>query len=253
MRDRVERLHATQGFLGSVVQLMDVELPIPDYSTVSRRQGGLEPELRPAPASVPRPVAIDSTGLKVYGVGEWYLRKHGMRRGRRRIWRKLHLGVDETTKEIVAVDLTTSQIHDSHQLPDLLDRTPDDVAQVSGDKAYDCRGCYASILERGAEPTIPPRRRARLCRDAEPPLPKAARDRVLRRIAAHRRYNWRVTSGATRQSLAENAVSRFKALVGVKLTARTFENQRIEALVKCGVLNRVSVLGLPRSERIQLG
>ena len=83
---------------------MNVELPVPDYPTVSRRQGALEPELRPAPARVPRHVVIDSTVLKVYGAGEWYLRKHGMQRGGPRIWRKLHLGVDETTKEIVAVE-----------------------------------------------------------------------------------------------------------------------------------------------------
>lgn len=61
---------------------------------------------------------------------------------------------------------------------------------------------------------------------------------------------WRTVSGATRQSLAENAVSRFKALVGVKLTARGFENQRVEALVKCRVLNRMASLGLPISERV---
>ena len=135
----------------------------------------------------------------------------------------------------------------------MLDQTTGDVAQVSGDKAYDNRACYEAILARQAEPTIPPRRRARLCRDADPPPPKAARDKVLHHIAANGRYNWRVTSGATRQSLAENAVSRFKALVGVKLTARIFENQRIEALVKCSVLNRMTALGLPRSERVLQG
>lgn len=81
-------------------------------------------------------VVIDTTGLKVFGAGEWYVCKHGMGRGRRRTWRKLHLGVDEASKENVSVDLTTSGIHDGRRLPELLERTPFDLYQVSADKAY---------------------------------------------------------------------------------------------------------------------
>ncbi|NIW86593.1 MAG: IS5 family transposase [Gammaproteobacteria bacterium] len=110
-------LRATEGFLASVVKLMGVELPVPDYSTVSRRQTGLEVGLRVASGARPRHVVVDTTGLKVFGAGEWYVRKYWMGRGRRRIWRKLHVGVDETTKEIVVVDLTPSNIHDARQLP----------------------------------------------------------------------------------------------------------------------------------------
>lgn len=110
-------LRATQGSLESVVRLMGVELPVPDYTTMGRRQGGLELALGTAHAKPPRHVVIDTTGLKVFGAGEWYMRKHGMERGRRRKWRKLHLCVDERTKEIVAVDLTTSGTHDSPHLP----------------------------------------------------------------------------------------------------------------------------------------
>ena len=120
-------LRSTQGFLESVVALMGVDLPVPDYTTVSRRQARLQPKLRSSCGTGPRHVVIDSTGLKVLGAGEWYVRKHGMGRGRRRIWRKLHLGVDETTKEIVAVDLTTSGVHDSPHMPAVLDRVSDQV------------------------------------------------------------------------------------------------------------------------------
>lgn len=127
-------LRATQGFLESVVKLMGVELPIPDYTTVSRRQAGLVVGLGLAPGTQPRHVVIDTTGLKVYGAGEWYVRKHGMGR---RTWRKLHVGVDESTEEIVVVDLTTSNLHDGRRLPELLERTPGEIAQVSAEKAYD--------------------------------------------------------------------------------------------------------------------
>ncbi len=104
-------LRATQGFLSSLLELLRLEPPVPDYSTLSRRQGSVVPSLSVGPGVRPRHVGLDATGLKVYGAGEWHVRKH--RRGRRRAWRKLHLGVDETTKEIVAVEVTPGRIHDS--------------------------------------------------------------------------------------------------------------------------------------------
>ena len=152
----------------------------------------------------------------------------------------------EKTKEIVAVDLTTSGVHDSPHLPVLLEQVSGDVNQVSGDRAYDSGRCYEAILARDAVPTIPPRRKSRLSGAKDPPPFRAARDAVLRRIQEEGRYGWRTSSGATRQSLAENAVSRFKALVGIKLTSRKLDSQRTEALVKRRVLNRMPSLGLPQ-------
>jgi hypothetical protein len=100
-------------------------------------------------------VVIDATGLKVYGAGEWHVRKH--RVSRRRRWRKLHVGVDERTKEIVAVDLTESRVHDSQRVSALLQQIPDPIEQVSGDGAYDTRACDEAVLQRGATPTFVPR------------------------------------------------------------------------------------------------
>jgi len=112
---------------------MRLTLPIPDYSTVSRRQGELEVHVSPTLPSGARHVVIDATGLRVYGTGEWHVYKH--RVSRRRTWRKLHLGIDESTKEIVAGELTGSRLHDSQPLPALLDQIPDPIGQVSGDGA----------------------------------------------------------------------------------------------------------------------
>ena len=111
------------------------------------------------PWKSPRHIVIDATGLKVYGAGEWHVRQH--RVSRRRTWRKLHLGIDETTKEIVAVELTGSRIHDSQPLPALLEQIADPIDQVSGDGADDTRACYEAVLERGATPVFVPRRTAR--------------------------------------------------------------------------------------------
>ena len=200
-----------------------------------------------------RQVVTDTTGLKVFRAGEWYVRKHGLGRGRRPIRRTLHLGINGTSEEIVAVDLTKSGVHDSPHMPAVLDRVADEVRQVSGDRAYDSGTCYRAILERGAVSTIPPRRNARLSTAKDPPAFGRERDAVVRRVKEEGRYPWRTVSGATRQSLTENAVSRFKALVGVKLAARVFENQQVEALVKCRVLNRMASLGLPISKRVLQG
>ena len=241
-------LRSTQGFLASLVELMALELPVPDYSTVSRRQGALEAAPRVRPGNGPRHIVIDSTGLKIYGAGEWYARKH--RRGRRRTWRKLHVSVDETTKEIVAADITSSNVHDSRIFAALLDQVPGDIGQVSGDGAYDTRACYEAALERGAIVTIPPRRKAKNRPSSGGEEWRAIRNATLQQIRELGRYEWRARSSSTRQSLAENAMSRFKRLLGTGLSARGFDNQRTEAGVKCVVLNRMTSLGMPDSVRV---
>jgi hypothetical protein len=150
----------------------------------------------------------------------------------------------------VAVEITASHVHDSLMLPPLLTQIPGTVGQVSGDGAYDTKACYASIGKRGAKATIPPRRNAKLmkCSNLSPKL--AIRDANLRQIQQQGRYAWRVASGSTRQSLAENAVFRFKTIFGPKLQARRFDNQKAEGLMKCDILNRMRSLGMPVSERI---
>lgn len=91
-------------------------------------------------------MVVDSTGIKVYGEGEWKVRQHGY--CRRRTWRKLHSGVDESTNEIVAAVVTTNDFKDSQVLPDLLDQVEEEIEQVSADGADDRRNCYAAIKQR---------------------------------------------------------------------------------------------------------
>jgi len=197
---------------------MELDLPVPDYSTMSRRQAALDVNLPVERREDAGHVVVDATGVKIYGAGKWHVRKHGA--GQRRTWRKLHLGIDETTKEVVAVDVTASRVHDSRRLPGLLSMVPGRVGQVSGDCAYDTRACYESILDFDAAPTIPPRRSARCSDGADPPIWRSVRDATIRAIREQGRYRWRVSSGCTRQSLAENAFSRFKALFGGELSSR---------------------------------
>jgi Transposase DDE domain len=241
-------LRAAQGFLSSVVELMQLTLPLPDSSTVSRRQGGLSVRSTATPWRSLRHIVSDATGLKVYGAGEWRVYQH--RVSRRRTWRKLHLGVDERTKEIVAVELTGSRVHDSQPLPALLAQIPDPIDQVSGDGAYETRACYDAVLERGATPVFVPRRTAQLATATDPAGWRATRNGILQQIAVHGRSTWRRLSGYTRQSIAEHARFRFKRLFGGQLWARGLRTQRVAAMVKCATLNRMTQLGMPETVRM---
>ena len=241
-------LRATQGFVSSVMSLMRLDLPVPNYSTICRRQGALRVSVSAAWHNNPRPIVIDATGLRVYGAGEWPVQKH--RGSQRRLWRKLHLGVDEHTKEIVAVEMTASHVHDSQMLPSLLKQMYGKVDQVSGDGAYDTKACYQFIGQRGAKATIPPRRHARQRRCENSLETRDTREATLREIQSQGRYAWRVVSGCTRQSVAENAVFRFKSIFGARFRARRFDNQRVEGWITYMVLNRMVNLGMPVSERI---
>jgi hypothetical protein len=148
------------------------------------------------------------------------------------------------------VELAESRIHDSQPLPSLLEQIPDPINQVSGDGAYDTRACYEAVLQRGAPPTSVPRRTAQPCATKGPTEWRAARNRILQQIEAQGSSAWRVLSGATRQSIAENTMYQFKTLFGGRLWARKLDTQRTEARVKCSVLNRMTQLGMPETVRV---
>ena len=149
------------------------------------------------------------------------------------------------------MEVTGSHVHDSRILPSLLTQISGKVCQVSGDGAYDTKACYESIGQRGAKATIPPRRNAKRMKCPNSPQMLAIRDANLRQIQQQGRYAWRIASGCTRQSLAENAVFRFKCIFGLNLRARRFDNQKAEGMIKCDILNRMRSLGMPVSERIE--
>ena len=137
----------------------------------------------------------------------------------------LVLGIDERTKEIVAVEFPESRVHDSRPLPSLLEQIPDPIDQVSGDGAYDTRACYEAVLERGATPTFVPRRTAQPYPTKDPIGWRAARNHVLLQIKEQGRSAWRVISGCTRQNIAENTMFRSKRLFGGQLWARNLARQ----------------------------
>lgn len=144
-----------EGLAGSIVRLMGLALSIPDHTLLSRRAKTLTVQIPRHQRAGPVHVVVDSTGLKVYGEGEWKVRRHGA--GKRRTWRKVHLAVDADGKDALALEVTTEQWTDSEVFAGLLDPIEGTVAQVDGDGAYDTRGVYAAAGERSAQVAVPPR------------------------------------------------------------------------------------------------
>lgn len=238
-------LRATQGLVASLIELLQLDIQSPHYSTLSRRQSGLAVQLKAQRPTGHCHVVVDATGLKVYGEGEWKVRQHGY--SKRRTWRKLHLAADSESHSILACVVTTHDIHDGEVMDDLLSQTDADIKQVSADGAYDKQACYDSIERHHAKAVIPPRRDARIKQHGNKQAPPLQRDENLRQIRREGRKQWKINQDYHRRSLAETAIFRFKTLFGEHLQAHLFEHQATECFIKCQVLNRMSALGMPDS------
>jgi hypothetical protein len=233
-------LRSTQGLVSSVLRLLGVDLPAPHYSTLSRRAASLEVKL-PRLSRGPLHLAVDSTGVKLYGEGEWKVRLHGA--DKRRTWRKLHLAVDHRTQEAVACSMSEQYVLDRKELPGLLGEVEGEVAEVLGDGAYDFHGCYKAVHARGARSVIPPKKRARVRGGPE----FADRDAAVLRGREVGRDEWKREAGYHRRSLAETAMMRLKAIFSDKLKAREWRRQATELRVRCAAMNRMTQLGMPQS------
>jgi hypothetical protein len=229
-------------------KLAFADLPVPNYTTLCRRARELDVVLPALRSSEPLHLVVDSTGLKMFGEGEWKVRKHGY--SKRRTWRKVHLAMDVNTGQICAALMTHQDVGDAEVLPDLLDQIPagTPIAVVGGDGAYDTRQCHGVIAAREATPSIPPR-------DGAAPWPTrtpgaAWRNNALDVIGRSSRRDWKISSGYHRRSLAETLMYRLKVLTGRSLAARTIGAQATEVAIRAGVLNRMATLARPQSVRI---
>ena len=239
-------LRQTEGLMASVITLMDLTISAPDHTTISRRAGTL-PVIQPASVrDGPLHLLIDSTGLQVYGAGQWLEAKHGAKS--RRKWRKLHLAVDAANGMIVAQTLTDQDLDDPSQVAPLLDQIGGGIARVTADGAYDGAPTYATITAHGdeIEVVIPPRSTA-IPSDELGPL--AQRDRHIEMINERGRLAWQKATDYGRRSLVETTMGRYKALIGPRLRARGLPAQQTEATIGVAVLNRTLAAGRPNSVR----
>lgn len=237
-------LRQALGMVQSLLKLAQLDWPVPDFSTLCRRQKTLQVQLRYRPSTQPLNLLVDSTGIKFLGEGEWKRKKHGAEY--RRAWRKVHLGVDAQTLEIRAIEVTSDAIGDAPMLPELLAQIPanEPIASVSADGAYDTRGCLDAIALRGAQALIPPRKNASIWKRSSPG--SASRNEAVRSCKRFGWRIWKVWSGYHRRSLVETTMHCFKRL-GERVTARTFERQVVELHIRVALLNRFSQLGRPQT------
>jgi hypothetical protein len=240
-------LRQTEGLIGSILQLLGLDLPVPDHSTLSRRAETLEVP-RSKAGSAPVHLLVDSTGLRLWGPGEWLIEKHGTKR--RRAWRVLHLATDADTGRIVASVLTDKDADDGSQVGTLLDQVDGPVASVTGDGAYDRDDVYAEVAARHPEAAVvvPPRANAVPSEAAE--TAPTQRDRHLRCLAQRGRMGWQKASGYNWRALVEADISRWKRVIGDGLRFQTDGRQASEVAIAANVLNRMLELGRPEYVRI---
>ena len=237
-------LRQTTGFVESLLKRVELDWSVPDFSTLCRRQKTLSVAIPYKGSAGPLHLLVDSTGIKAEGEGEWNARKHGC--PKRRLWRKIHIGVDEETLEIRAIEVTSSSIGDAPMLPDLLSQIPPDqeLGSVTADGAYDTRKCHDAIAARNAHAVIPPRKNAKMWK---PDTAGAkARNEAVRSSKYLGRALWRNLTGYHRRSRVETKMHCVK-LLGQRLSARDFDRQVAEIQIRAAILNGFTALGIPRT------
>jgi len=198
-----------------------------------------------------RHIVCDSTGLKVYGEGEWKVRTHGI--SKRRTWRKLHLQTDEATGEIVVCGASENSVSDDEMFVEMLAENEEEIEQISADGAYDRRRVYQAIDERKIKrAAIPPRKGAKIWKHGNTKGERLIRDENLRCIRGFGKPKWKRESNYHRRSLAETGVFRYKTIFTDKLQSRKQENQFQEMIIKCAALNQMTHLGMPDSYKVEV-
>jgi DDE family transposase len=239
-------LRQAEGFIESIFSQAGVIMPVPDYTTLCRRASGLTVDLSVASKSGVTDIVVDSTGLKVYGEGEWKVRKHGA--GKHRTWMKLHIALNSETQQVEAVSLTTNSITDADEAGKLINQIGKPVRSVTGDGAYDKDKVRKELYKKEIQQKIPPQRNATV--DKKKRKFRAQRDEAIGLIAQKGRAEWKRELGYHHRSKAETAMFRYKTIIGPDLSAREPVNQKTEAVIGCKILNIMLQLTKPQSIKI---
>jgi hypothetical protein len=245
-------LRAVQGMAQSIFFLMRITLPVPCYTQVCRRAKKLGKILKRLPKKGKIDVVFDSTGLKVYGEGEWKVRAHGA--GKRRTWKKLHIGIDPSTQEILMCELTDRDGGDAETAANMLNEVKEELGKILGDGAYDS-GKFRKLIDlMGGEPILPPPKNAAY-KGAKEGWQKKRDDDIAEIYGLggneDARKLWKKIKGYHQRSLVETAMYRIKQILGGKLKSRSAANQAVEAQCKCLIMNKMKDLGFPKGEWVE--
>jgi len=244
-------LRQTEGFINSILKMAGLKIKCPDYSTLSRRCGGLDlkiPRYKKSDegkkSDKEKVMALDSTGLKEYGKDEWHQEKHNVKP--RRSWKKLHLIVDDNNI-IQGVELTEKSVHDSEVASDLLDQVESLGDRYVADGAYDTKEVYEKIEDqnKSAKIVISPRENAVISDEWS-----AERNKTLDIMDKHGHKGWYKIRKYGLQNYAELAMQRYKKIIGPKMHSRNLLRQKNEAVIATSILNKFTTLGIPDSIKV---
>ena len=245
-------LRALQGFVSSLIESLGLDIVCPHYSVFSRRAKDLRIPLR----KLLKPgeklnVVFDSTGVKVFGEGEWKVRKHGY--SKRRTWRKIHVGMCIDSGQIVVSAVTSNNVSDDEAMIHMMAALEGtSLGDCLGDGAYDTTDCREAVHDRGGRQIFPPDKNAILQKEQLLPAMRE-RDEAIQRIQElgdEGRALWKQEIGYHRRSRVETFMFRYKIILGDRLAARKKWTQATEVAIKLDVLNRMTELGMPKSYKV---
>lgn len=249
-------LRALQGFMHSIVTLLCLDISVVSYTQICRRSKKLGEALQKLSNRRPHDIVFDSTGLKVYGEGEWKVRQHGV--SKKRTWRKLHIGLDPKSREIMIAELTCNGTGsgDGEIAKSLIPKLPKGVERIIGDGAYNGIGFREEGTKIGAEVIVPPPKGSTVHIDAKS-LGLINRNDAVLEIQGlggddDARKCWKILKRYHIRSLVETGMYRLKQLTGGSLRSIEFERQKVEGYIKCAVLNKMTKLGMPKGEWIKV-
>lgn len=240
----------TQGFLESIFESWGIDLRVPSYSEMCKRSSVIrikKEKYKKKSREAGIQISTDSTGLKVYGEGEWKVRKHGW--SKHRTWQKLHMAVNPEDKIIISNELTGNNIDDADVVEELL-KDINNIASFIGDGAYDKNKVYELLESRKIKPIIPPRKNARIKKHGNKKGKRFARDKNIRGIRKHGRKKWKQKIKYHKRSISETNMFRYKIIIGEKLKSRIIEKQKTESKIACKIINRMTKCGMPISIKI---
>jgi hypothetical protein len=239
-------LRQAEGFINSFFKQSRLSLKAPDYTTLSRRSNDLPVQSSAKNKGGITDIVVDSTGLKVYGEGEWKVRKYGA--GKHRTWMKMHLAIDETTQQIQAVTLTTNAVDDATEVSALLKQIQPKVRSFKADGAYDKHKVRKELYKKNIQQIIPPQSNAVVSKKLRMHLQQ--RDKAIQTITDIGREEWKKQQHYHQRSKAETAMFRYKTLIGNTLSARKTENQQTEVRIGCKILNITLQTIKPKSVKV---
>ncbi len=243
---------ATEGFIKSLVEMLKLAIKVPDYTLLCKRQKEVNITLpKKVKAGEELHIVCDSTGLKVFGEGEWKTRRYGPTK--KRLWRKLHLAINSKSQIIESCVLTKLETQDCEGFQSLISSIKERVDVAIGDGAYDRFSCYETMEKRGGKGIFPPQCNAVTSDERKGNRKKASqgavekRDKAIKAARLLGRKTWKQQTGYHRRSLAETGMFRVKQLLGKSLSCHTLENQCVEAKIGCRIVNKMTLLGMPKT------